>query len=288
MEIIEIDGDVAEIETDYGVYWISFDINEDGRVANASVVNFSPIDGKNELPPSDELIISEAIALIDDEIGEVKDGVGESLGQDQVCLFVVRGKNKLCSVKLEEDLTESDTKLFLLLNGNPKVVRALRKPLSSIVASYYKSSKTPDDEYLQSLLERLLREVSRLWSESDDVTDLSRANQISVIEHQAAALGASVTLLNCADALLNVILKGLIREGAEPTFYKMRVQRTSRFNTERFRAEHPDLYQKYLTSSETEVLSRPMTAKTFPFDEIKLREQFDKAFSLIGVIHRTV
>lgn len=286
MEIIDINGDVAEIETDYGIYWISFDTNEDGRVASASVVNYSPIDGQLGMPPTDDLIISEAIALIDNEVNQDEAAAGASPEQGQARLFVVRGRNKACSVKLEEDLTESDTKLFHVLDGSPKVVRSLRKPLGTLVTSYYRSSKTPDDEYLQSLLERLLRDVSRLWGGADGAIDFSPVNQVSVIEHQAAALWASVTLLNCAEALSNAMLKGAIREGAESTFYKMRVQKSSRFNTERFRAEHPDLYQKYLTSSETEVLSRPMNAKTFPFDEHKLREQFDVAFRLIGGIHR--
>jgi hypothetical protein len=289
MEIIDIEGNTAEFETDYGVYWVSFDLDSDGRIVNATIADYSPEGSDHAMPPSDELILEEAVSRIEDELERHQYRYGVNANKEVTRLLVVRRQNKAYSVKLEDDLAEDDTELFCVLDGSPQILGALRKPLNTLVSSYYRSSKVPDDEYLESLIKRLLRELSRLWNGSDGAPHLSKENlpnQLPIIEQQTAALWASTMILTCAEAVSNVMLKGFLREGTESGFYKLRVNQRTRFDTERFRADHPDLYQKYLISSKTEVLTKPMTAKLFPFGEQELREHIDVAFSLIGNISR--
>lgn len=287
MEIVDIEDDVAEVETDFGTYWISFAVDDFGKIVDAKIVDFSWADDEYETPPSDELILQEAIAVIEENLSVELDEEEVDSEDELLRLVVVARKNGVYSVKLEIDLIENERELFSIMDGNPRLLRALRKPLNTLVSSYYRSSKKPDIVYLETLLKQLMCALSGLWSGSNQAVNLTKDNlsyQVPIVEQQTAALWASSLILRCTEAVSNVMLKSLLRDGVESTFYKMRVQQRSRFDAERFRAEHPDLYQKYLIFSETEVLTKAMNAKNFPLDEIKLRQNFEVALNFIGMI----
>lgn len=287
MEIVDIEDDVAEVETDYGTYWISFTLDDSGKIADAKIVDFTWADDEYEIPPSDELILQEAIAVIEENLSVEVEEEEVDDEQELLQLIVVARKNGAYSVKLEIDITENERELFSIMNGNPRLLRALRKPLNTLVSSYYRSSAKPDIAYLENLIRAIMSSLSGLWFGSKETTDFSIDNhsfQMQIVEQQTAALWVSSLIFKCTESVSNVMIKNLLRDDVESNFYKMRVQQRSRFDTDRFRAEHPDLYQKYLISSETEVLTKAMNAKNFPLDEIELRKNFEVALNFIGMI----
>lgn len=288
MEIINIDENIAELESDYGTYWISFAFDESGKISSANIIDFAWTDDDRSVPPSDELILQEAIALIEESISS-ESQEDEIYGDPEIVrLVVIARKSGAYAVKIEIDLTENERELFCVAEGDSEVLRALVKPLNTLVSSYHRSSKDPDASYLESLIQQLMFRLSVLWTGTKEIERLSSKDslldQMQTIEQRTAALWASCLILKCTEAVSNVMLKRLLRDGADSNFYKMRIQERSRLDIDRFRADHPDLYQKYLVSSESEVLSKAINPRVFPLDGTELRGQFQAALEFIGTI----
>lgn len=292
MEIVDIEDGVAEIETDYGTYWVSFEVDELGKISEAEIVDFLWADDEYEMPPSEDLILQEAVELIEENIS-VESEIDAVESEQEVSRLVVAGrKNGSFAVKLETDLLEHEREIFTVLNGDASVLRALRKPLNSLVSSYCRSTRVPDPRYLEGLIAQVMSGFASLWGETSAFSDISRARNFSsrlpIIEQQTAALWLSLLILRCIEAVSNVMMKGLLRDGAESNLYRMRIQQRSTFDAARFRGDYPDLYQKYLITAESEVLTKAMTARAFPLDEVVLRRQFDVALELIRTIPERV
>lgn len=308
MDITNITGNVAEIETDYGTYWISFETDGPAKIRNATITDYRESEPGRvaetediDSLPDEQLIVQHAISLIEEALHVNSDGVEDDEEWDDeeqaddssneiefTRLVVVAKKNPGYVVKLEQDVAQDERILFVITSGDNELLGAMRKPLNTLVSSYCRTSKEPDHVYLENLLGQLMSGISPLW-DHESVTanrvaqERKNAEMMPKIERCVASLWASFQVLKCVDAIANIMLKRFLSDSKKSRLFKVSVQARQRLDLVRFKSDYPDLYQQYLMPSTTTVLTKTFNPVIFPLDESQIREQVAAAIQCIDV-----
>lgn len=293
MRPLYVHSDVAEIETDEGIYQIAYESRE-GSVTHARVVDFTPtINGLFTLP-SDELVLQEAMALIEDHLStqeyEFSRGVDDDDDHaifEEVAsnesrhsnLVVVAQSSRRRAVKFADEVLDYERLLFTISEGRRDRLIGIRKPLASIVTAYYRSVRRIDDEELRLLLSDVMSEVKAIcWDVNS--TGSPKRSYIEV-ERRNARLWVQTTILKAVDLMTSSVVKYRMREGDKSVWYNLRTHTRQVFDKERFKLEHPELYEKYLLIHKEEVLTRKSSADSFPLTDNQFTGHAREALGLL-------
>lgn len=296
MQPLHIHDNVAEMETDEGIYHIAYESWE-GSVTHARVVDFTPTISGHVTLPSDEIVLQEAMSLIEDHLSrqeyefsrcvDIDDdddhAILEEFGSDQSRhsnLVVVAQSAKRRAVKFADEVLDNERLLFSTAEGRRDRLNGIRKPLASIVTAYCHSVRRIDDEELRLLLSDVMSEVKAIcW---DMNSEGSPKRPYIELERRNARLWVHTTILKAVDSMTSGVVKYRIQEGDKSVWYNLRTQTRQVFDTTRFKLEHPELYEKYLVIHKNEILTRKSSANSFPLAD----DQFaGHAREALGLVH---
>ncbi len=296
MQITRLHGNVAEIESEFGTYLIQFESDEEGNVSkgwvldfeNTAQFNFETDSAHLPLPPSDDVVIQTALSLIEDHIQDlieagVYDNGSKQSSPELESVVMVCTQSGRFEIMFSTQIPPGSY-WFDLFTGEPALVAQLIGPLKSLLRAYTRFTPTTDEDFAYQYMSNVVRSIVRLWEtdlmEHGFAEEIPTMQQLSKLEKTGAAIAVALNVLKSAETINNAFLKYSIKSGYDLSWYKLRKQQRRSFDLDRFKADHPDLYEEYVSNSEVEYLTKILAPKNSPIDDSTVQSQVNAAVDL--------
>lgn len=297
MQITRLNGNVAVIESEFGMYLIRFESDENGNVTNGWVLDFENTDQFNfetdsvdsPMPPSDDVVIQTALSLIEDHLQDLIEANEYDYGSKQstpdlVSVVLVCLTSGKYAIKLSSEDLPDDSYWYILFTGESELAAQLIGPLKSLLRAYTRFTPAADEDFTEKFLSNVIQSIEGLWGTEDMehgfTEETPTMQQLSKFEKTGAAIAVALNVLKSAESINNAFLKYSIKSGYDLSWYKLRKQQRRSFDLDRFKADHPDLYAEYVINSEVEYLTKSLSSGHTPIDDSTVRLQINAAVDL--------
>lgn len=247
MEITGLNGDVAEIESEFGTYLIQFESDDRGNVANGWVIafrnsvqfNFETDSAHLPLPPSDDVIIQTALSLIEEYLKDLIDaceyeyGPKEPSSEYESVVLVCRLSGHY-EIKLSSEALPKDSYCYPLFTGEPALSKQLIGPLKSLLRAYTRFTPTTNEDFAVFFLSNVMRAFESLWNtdlmEHGFAEETPTIQELTQLEQTGAAIAVALNVLKSAEIINNTFLKHSLKSGYDLPWYRLRTQQRRSFD----------------------------------------------------------
>ena len=210
----------------------------------------------------------------------------DSLDSNELVNLSIYKSNKNNSYKIACTEDEFTLKNFIFIKEialiEKSIAASISKSINSVLTLYTKSTSHHEEMDVVRLAERIYEEASIAVGVSSltislDSLDIKKATDTYAELWMATEVISSIN--DCAMAILKEKISRLADE--KYWIYKKTFSRKS-FNLESFKSDHPDLYEKYSTTSDFSYFTKRRKSGEFPLSDSQIMHSMKAGLNLLS------
>jgi len=292
MELIDLDeGGLATLEDGSGFYCAVFSVNEEKKLVEVHEVTYSTSlqalsDSFGEHPLSRKGVTHES--GYEDQISKlIERELFPPEIDDRLAVLLLRTSTsrKTLSCRLTtpdspSDHSENKNEIF---RGSPEIAGCFLSPLNAMLLMYSNSVEQPDAAIGLRICKRTVEDVQKIINLDNQLAGSEYQDSESLeidqeFERELASLWIRSSVIANKLKILENIARIKIPKNFTFKWQRIENRPTKRFNIERFRSDHPELYAEYSKIDETQYLVKQRGGNVFPLTGAELVLNLKKGF----------